>query len=478
MAYWTNASVLALAGSREPVEAITSRARQITFEAAEAGWTGPPYDPLALAEHLKVPVVPVDDVYDARTVRVSARSVRIEFNPNRPAGRLRFSVAHELVHTFFPDVAQAARHRALATDLAWTDDWQLELLCNIGAAELLMPIGSFPAIAGEALSIEHLMQLRTDYQVSAEALLLRVAKLTNEPMAVFAAAHTRPDDPKSSFRLDYTMPSASWPLRPLPRGLEISKTVLSECTAVGFTAKAEEKWTTSQAQLWIECVGMPPYPGHRYPRVGGLIRPKGKRAELKPAIQYLWGDATIPRGEGPKILAHIVNDGAARWGAGFARVVGKKWPNVQQDFRAWAEERNLRLGKVRRFELTSDLAVVHMVAQRGYGPSPKPRIRYGPLLECLQELAALAKPRNAAVHMPRIGTGLSDPTVRSVVRGRRVSTATALKVMHALDRNPPNARLLALLNWGPRGTTGLPLSPAPGADSRLGLSSRLVIPAR
>jgi hypothetical protein len=100
-----------------------------------------------------------------------------------------------------------------------------------------------------------------------------------------------------------------------------------------------------------------------------------------------------------------VNDGAARWGAGFARVVGKKWPNAQQDFRAWAEERNLRIGKVRLFELSSDLAIVHMVAQHGYGPSPKPRIRYGALLECLQQLAEFAKARNAAVHMPRVGSG-------------------------------------------------------------------------
>ncbi len=406
MAYWTNSSVLALAGGGDPVEAITGRARQVAFEAAEAGWTGPPFDPLQLAEHLRVPVVPMEDVYDARTVPAGAKSVRIEFNPNRPPGRLRFSVAHELAHTFFPDVAQAARHRAQTADLAWTDDWQLELLCNIGAAELLMPIGSFPSLAGEALSIEHLMQVRQDYQVSAEALLLRVARLTNEPTGIFAAAHTKPDDARAPFRLDYTMPSDSWPLPPLPRGLEISaKSVLSECTAVGFTAKAEEKWTSNHPLLWVQCVGIPPYPGHRYPRVGGLVQPKGKRAVQKLGIQYLWGDATMPRGEGPKILAHIVNDGAARWGAGFARVVGKKWPDAQQDFRAWAEERNLRLGKVRLFDLSPDLAVAHMVAQRGYGPSPKPRIRYGPLLECLSQLAEVAKARRAAVHMPRIGTG-------------------------------------------------------------------------
>ena len=43
--------------------------------------------------------------------------------------------------------------------------------------------------------------------------------------------------------------------------------------------------------------------------------------------------------------------------------------------------------------------------------------------------------------------GLSGPTARAVVRGRSVSMVTALKVVRALERNPPNERLVALLAW-------------------------------
>jgi len=43
--------------------------------------------------------------------------------------------------------------------------------------------------------------------------------------------------------------------------------------------------------------------------------------------------------------------------------------------------------------------------------------------------------------------GLSEPTARAVVRGRGVSMVIALKVVRALERNPPNERLMALLNW-------------------------------
>jgi len=46
-----------------------------------------------------------------------------------------------------------------------------------------------------------------------------------------------------------------------------------------------------------------------------------------------------------------------------------------------------------------------MIAQHGYGPSPKPRIRYVHLRTCLDKLAEFALGHGATVHMPRIGTG-------------------------------------------------------------------------
>ena len=45
-----------------------------------------------------------------------------------------------------------------------------------------------------------------------------------------------------------------------------------------------------------------------------------------------------------------------------------------------------------------------MIAQRGYGPSVKPRIRYAALKDCLEKLKGVALSRGASVHMPRIGT--------------------------------------------------------------------------
>lgn len=143
---WTNQSVLRFAEGRDPVEAIVARARQIVVDAIDAGWRGPPFDPLSLAaDFLHVPVAANPDVSDARTVSAARDRLRIEFNPNRPRGRLRYSLAHEIAHTLFSDCGERVRNRGSHEDQL-PDDWQLEALCNIAAAEFLMPVGSFPTL--------------------------------------------------------------------------------------------------------------------------------------------------------------------------------------------------------------------------------------------------------------------------------------------------------------------------------------------
>ncbi len=53
---------------------------------------------------------------------------------------MRFSIAHEIANTLFPDHIERVRNRRAAV-VTRNDDWQLELLCNIAAAEFLMPGG-------------------------------------------------------------------------------------------------------------------------------------------------------------------------------------------------------------------------------------------------------------------------------------------------------------------------------------------------
>jgi hypothetical protein len=51
------------------------------------------------------------------------------------------------------------------------------------------------------------------------------------------------------------------------------------------------------------------------------------------------------------------------------------------------------------------ILVASVVAQKGYGESARPRIRYAALRKGLEAVAVAAVKHQATVHMPRIGAG-------------------------------------------------------------------------
>lgn len=397
---WTHPSVIAIASpDGDPIAAITARARSLVFEAIEAGWQGPPFDPMRLAEFLSVETMPSQEVFDARA-DVHAGRPRIEFNPNRPRARIRFSVAHELGHTLFPDFAERARHRGGRADR--NDDWQLEMLCNLAAAELVMPVGSFPTLQREDLNIDRLMALREEFEVSMEAALLRAVRVTSAPALAFAAAR---HEPAARYSIDYAALSSSARSAAYPRSLLPPDSVVIQCSGVGVTGKGREVWDADAIELVVEAVGIPPYPRSSLPRVVGLRMPARWSGTTFPEANYLRGDATTPRGRGARIVAQVVNDKTPRWGGGFALSVRRRWQLVQDDFIDWVGNRRPALGSSHLSQAEPDVWVFSMIAQHGYGPSPTPRIRYWALERGLQELAAAALKLGASVHVPRLGAG-------------------------------------------------------------------------
>lgn len=402
--FWTHPSVLGLAEGGDPVERIISRASSVALDAMQAGWSGPPYDPFKLAELLKIAVVPREDIPDARIVRMPDGRFQIEFNPNRPRGRVRYSIAHDLAHTLFADCGEVVRHR-LGRHEQKADDWQLEMLCNIGAAEFLMPVGSFPDLKDLVADIDRILALRSAYDVSTEALLLRVARLTEQPCAMFTAS--RADEAADRYKIDYAVFSRAWPGCVSSGTLLPKSSVIGDCTAIGFTAKGDEQWPEPLGNVHVECVGIPPYPSKSYPRIVGMVRSLDGRQSEVARLTILKGDATEPRGAGKRIIAHVVNDKAALWGAGFGLAMRKKWPAVQERFREWATNNpsTFRLGNVFSSDIDVGTTALQMICQHGYGPSQKSRVRYSALQTCLEKLAQEALRTGASVHMPRIGTG-------------------------------------------------------------------------
>lgn len=88
------------------------------------------------------------------------------------AERLRFTIAHELCHTFFYELVPELKfvpHEA---------DPKEERLCDFGAAELLMPTASIQRAARRmAVCLESLHLLAEEYSVSLAAMFLRLRSL-------------------------------------------------------------------------------------------------------------------------------------------------------------------------------------------------------------------------------------------------------------------------------------------------------------
>jgi O-acetyl-ADP-ribose deacetylase (regulator of RNase III) len=381
------------------------RARQLVMEAMDGGWTGPPFDPIELAIRLGYEVTANSEVRDARIVAIPRGRARIEFNPNRPRGRMRYSIAHEIAHTLFPDFADEVRNRAIHNQ-ATGDDWQLEALCNIAAAEFLMPLGSITR--GERnYSLQAVLDLQRRFDVSTEALVIRLAETAEEPLAAFCAS-PRTVKGAIDYQLDYTIPSVAWELR-FPRRLPLPvDSVVRHCSAIGYSAQGVEEWLSRGPPVEVQALGIPPYPGAIAPRVVGLLKPKERGDYRIPPISYVYGSAIQPRGTGARLVVQVVNDATPNWGgAGFASAVRNAWPHVQQDFQNWVREdpKALRLGQVRITAAEDRVTVASIVAQHGYGDSSRPRIRYSGLRAGLGEVAQFARKLGASVHMPRIGTG-------------------------------------------------------------------------
>jgi len=367
------------------------------------------------------------EVLDARTVAGDA-GVRIEFNPTRPRERVRFSIAHEIAHTLFSDVADETRHRGGSATAP--DDWQLEMLCNLAAAEFVMPLGSLSP--SETLpKIEQLMSDRRKFDVSAEAFLIRVVKTTAEPALMFCASAVEREGEHPHYRIDYSVPSKSAPSM-IATGASIPKSsILYSCTAIGQTCRASDTWITD-GPLPVECGGIPGYVGTKFPRIAGIARFRDEDAE-QDGLNIVHGSVLAPAGNGHMVICQLVNDQARVWGGGVARGSAQKYPAAQQKFSQWIVEipKRERLGRVHFAAVSPDLTIASLIAQEGFGAAASPRIRYSPLEQAFSAVAQFALDHNASVHMPRIGGGQSGgewDTVEEIVRDTLTFRGVAVTV--------------------------------------------------
>jgi Zn-dependent peptidase ImmA (M78 family) len=119
----------------------------------------------------------------------SGRSGYIVYDPNLPAGRVLFSIAHEIVHSFVPATRSGVRFRSTYSP-ASRPGRQLEMLCEFGAALLVMPDAAFAAsLLRHGFGLASVDAVRRQFGTSFEATTYRMAQVAPFPAAAVKLHH-------------------------------------------------------------------------------------------------------------------------------------------------------------------------------------------------------------------------------------------------------------------------------------------------
>jgi hypothetical protein len=162
------------ANTQDPSEAVCFHVRKLRADAMLAGLKSP-LEAILRYRHIEGPGI--DDALSCDGCLVPkgnayADGFRILLRGGVTATRTRFTLAHEICHSFFYELVPEIKFSEHHTDN------EEERLCNIGAAELLMPADCVQRDAdGRAVSLSTLTSLSAQYGVSLDAMLNRLRAL-------------------------------------------------------------------------------------------------------------------------------------------------------------------------------------------------------------------------------------------------------------------------------------------------------------
>lgn len=202
------ALIAARGGLQDPRSLVINQARRLNaLHRQFEGGTSTPLERLKQLASLKgfeVAPMLLDGRHDTQREAVvimadtsHSKGGQIFYNPLRSPGRVAFSIAHEIAHTFFPSTHGGARFREMLDDEE-QEASELERLCHVGAAELLMPLEEFSQEAAPDWSLHRAEELAAVFGASLEATVFRLA--TAYPGVAIAGTaffrHTKDDQAK------------------------------------------------------------------------------------------------------------------------------------------------------------------------------------------------------------------------------------------------------------------------------------------
>lgn len=170
-------------------------------------YSGPPYDPFLIASGLRVPVTETSIHGALGYVDNRSGSPRIFLEKNLSVERKRFTLAHELGHVMLMRLARAGtnvnlvRYRKSGCPPGMTEDPAEEALCNLFAAELLMPSWEVRDVLRErAFALDSIFTVKNRFQVSLQAAATKLIKLGQWSQLLSI----------SQWDCNLTMPTSKW----------------------------------------------------------------------------------------------------------------------------------------------------------------------------------------------------------------------------------------------------------------------------
>jgi Zn-dependent peptidase ImmA (M78 family) len=262
-------SVLALLASTsnsDPEDAIRMSARDFASSAIhDYDWSGPPFDLAALASLRGFKVKETTDLRSTQDACITPGQILL--NGNKPVVRRRYSLAHEIVHTLFPDYHAQLKDAGILWRAEGEGEPLIEELCQVGAAELLMPFSVFSERANRGgPTLENVHGLTNVFGASFEAVARRMAEVSDRMVATCILEPTR-----ESVRIVRVTTSES-----MPRGIFWVGRVLPVDTTVGsdwerlrkasrglqYHRRYDETWTSDAGASLIlhwDAMGLPPH---------------------------------------------------------------------------------------------------------------------------------------------------------------------------------------------------------------------------
>lgn len=168
------AGLCSLVGEREPVGGIR---KPVDALLAQAQVTAPPPDLALLGSFRAVRRIEHVMMSEAGRLVPEESGYVIQVNRCHPEGKRRFTVAHEICHTFFREALSSVEASVDAATGLFEIRQEEEYLCDVGASHMLLhPSWLFPFARLHCPSLDGLFEIAAECRASIEATAFQLAQ--------------------------------------------------------------------------------------------------------------------------------------------------------------------------------------------------------------------------------------------------------------------------------------------------------------